>query len=50
MTSIQRQRERRQQKLEHIRGHVVDEPLVIRRMTAEEHRRYPARRHDRRRP
>jgi hypothetical protein len=51
MTSIQqRQRERRQQKLEHIRGQVVDGSLVIRQITAEERKRYPARRRDRRRP
>ena len=51
MTSIQqRQRERRQQKLEQIRGQVVDGSLVIRQMTAEERKRYPARRRDRRRP
>ena len=51
MTSIQqRQRERRQQKLEHIRGQVVDGSLVIRQMTTEERKRYPARRRDRRRP
>jgi hypothetical protein len=51
MTSIQqRQRERRQQKLEHIRRQVVDGSLVIRQMTAEERKRYPARRRNRRQP
>ena len=43
MTSIQqRQRERRQQKLEHIRRQVVDGSLVIRQMTVGERERYPA--------
>jgi hypothetical protein len=51
MKSIQQpQRERRQQKLEDIRRQVADGSLVIRQMTAEERKRYPARRRDRRRP
>jgi hypothetical protein len=51
MKSIQqRQRERRQQKLEDIRRQVADGSLVTRQMTAEERMRDPARRRDRRRP
>jgi hypothetical protein len=50
MTGIQQGIERRQEKLEQIRGQVVDGSLVIRQMTAEERTRYPARRRDRRRP
>ena len=50
MTSIQQRQRERQQKLERIRGQVVDGSLVIRQMTAEERKRYPARRRDRRKP
>ena len=38
-----RQQERREQKLKDIREQVAQGKLVIRRMTADERRRYPAR-------
>jgi len=40
-TSRERAEEKRQEKLEHVRGQVENGALVIRQMTEEERRRYP---------